>query len=78
MKVPGVLGVLDLRTMILGASSTLVNLEIHLDDNLKTDEIEQVIDKVKHEVGRVVPGYTHVQVEPETPRPPRRPRTKAR
>jgi cation diffusion facilitator family transporter len=77
MKVPGVHGVLDLRTMILGASSTLVNLEIHLDDNLTTDEIEQVIDKVKHEVGRVVPGYTHVQVEPETPELPRRPRAKA-
>lgn len=67
MRVPGVLGVLDLRTMILGASSTLVNLEIHLDDNLTTDEIEKIIDKVKREVGRVVPGYTHVQVEPETP-----------
>jgi len=72
LKVPGVLRVLDLRTMILGASSTLVNLEIHLDDNLTTDEIEQIIDKVKHEVGRVVPGYTHVQVEPETPAKPRR------
>ena len=74
MKVPGVLGVLDLRTMILGAESTLINLEIHLDDNLTTDEIEQVIDKVKREVGRVVPGYTHVQVEPETPSASQRPK----
>lgn len=71
-KVSGVVGVLDLRTMILGAESTLVNLEIHLDDNLTTDEIEKVIDKVKREVGRVVPGYTHVQVEPETPATPRK------
>lgn len=67
LRVPGVLGVLDLRTMILGASSTLINLEVHLQDNLTTDEIELIIDKVKKEVGRVVPGYTHVQVEPETP-----------
>lgn len=66
-KVPGVLDVLDLRTMILGAESTLVNLEVHLDDGLSTDQIEKVIDIVKVEVGRVVPGYTHVQVEPETP-----------
>lgn len=76
MKVPGVLGVLDLRTMILGATSTLVNLEVHLDDGLTTDEIEQVIDKVKREVGRVVPGYTHVQVEPETPAKPRHRKSK--
>ncbi|HKX24108.1 MAG TPA: cation diffusion facilitator family transporter [Candidatus Saccharimonadales bacterium] len=78
MKVPGVLGVLDLRTMILGATSTLVNLEIHLDDGLTTDEIEKVIDKVKREVGRVVPGYTHVQVEPETPVTPRKRKTTGR
>jgi divalent metal cation (Fe/Co/Zn/Cd) transporter len=71
-KVPGVLNVLDLRTMILGAESTLVNLEIHLDDGLTTDQIEKVIDKVKAEVGRTVPGYTHVQVEPETPKPTKR------
>lgn len=76
MKVPGVLNVLDLRTMILGATSTLINLEIHLDDNLTTDQIEQVIDKVKREVGRVVPGYTHVQVEPETPTAPRKRKAK--
>lgn len=78
MKVPGVLGVLDLRTMILGASSTLVNIEIHIKDGLTTDEIEVIIDKVKDEVGRAVPGYTHVQVEPETPdavaTKPRRPK----
>lgn len=74
IKVPGVLGVLDLRTMILGANSTLVNLEVHLDDSLTTDEIEKIIDKVKREVGRVVPGYTHVQVEPETPGAKRKPR----
>ena len=67
LKVPGVLGVLDLRTMILGANSTLVNLDVHLADDLTTDEIEVIIDKVKNEVGRAVPGYTHVQVEPETP-----------
>lgn len=76
MKVPGILGVLDLRTMILGASSTLVNIEVHLDDGLTTDEIEKVIDKVKREVGRVVPGYTHVQVEPETPATPRKRKAK--
>ncbi len=72
LKIPGVLNVLDLRTMILGASSTLINIEVHLDDNLTTDEIETIIDKIKAEVGRAVPGYTHVQVEPETPHTPKK------
>lgn len=66
-SVPRVRKVLDLRTMMLGSDNLLINLELHFEDNMVTDEIESTIDTVKRKVDRVVPGRTYIQVEPETP-----------
>jgi len=67
MKIPEVQRVLDLRTMMLGPDKVLANIEIHLQDDLTTDEIEKIIDKIKRRVRRDVPIEVHVNVEPETP-----------
>jgi cation diffusion facilitator family transporter len=67
LSVPGVEGVLDLRTMMLGSENLLVNLEVHFHDGLVTDEIEKTIDTIKRKVGHKIPGRTYIQVEPETP-----------
>lgn len=67
LSVPGVESVLDLRTMMLGSENLLVNLEVHFEDGLVTDEIEAAIDVIKRKVGRKVLGRTYIQVEPETP-----------
>lgn len=67
LGVPGVVDILDLRTMMLGSDNLLVNIEIHFKDGLVTDEIEAVIDAVKRKVGTRIPGRTYIQVEPETP-----------
>jgi cation diffusion facilitator family transporter len=64
---PGVKAVLDLRTMMLGSENLLVNLELHFQDGMVTDEIEQTIDAVKRRVGKAIPGRTYIQIEPETP-----------
>jgi divalent metal cation (Fe/Co/Zn/Cd) transporter len=67
MSVKGVRAVLDLRTMYMGSAKLLVIIEVHLDDDLSTDHIEQLIDKIKHTILTKVPHAYHVQVEVETP-----------
>jgi cation diffusion facilitator family transporter len=64
---PGVVAVLDLRTMYLGSGKLLVIIEVHIQDGFDTDHIEKVVDHVKHLVKKNIPDVHHVQVEIETP-----------
>lgn len=66
-KVEGVNDVLDLRTMYLGSEKLLVILEVHIKDELDTDEIEEIVDAVKDTVHKAIPEVHHIQVEVETP-----------
>jgi cation diffusion facilitator family transporter len=61
--------VLDLRTMQVGTDKLLVNMEVHMQDRLTTDELEVLIDKIKKRVLTKVPTIQHIQVELETPEP---------
>lgn len=68
--VTGVMGVkqlLDLRTMYLGSNRLLVNVEVHLDQDLHTAQIERLTDEIKDTLKQQVPVVHHVQVELETP-----------
>lgn len=71
LEVDEVRSVLDIRTMMLGAGSLLVNIEVHLDDTLSTDDIEKVMDEIKDNIRRSVDGRIHINVEPETPPKPK-------
>ena len=64
---PHVLSVLDLRTIFLGSSKMLILVEVHLEDELKTDQIEKVLDRIKAVLAKEVPSAYHIQVEVETP-----------
>lgn len=64
---PMVLNVLGLRTMIIGSDKILVTIDVHLDNNLTTDDIEEDIDEIKAAIRREVPTAHHIQVELETP-----------
>ncbi len=66
-SVHGVNDVLDLRTMYLGSERLLVILEVHIEDDRSTDEIERITDQIKATVSRFVPMVEHIQVEIETP-----------
>ena len=68
-SVPGILSVLDLRTMYIGSGKILVILEVHVADGLVTDQIEEVTDNVKRVVADNIPQAHHIQVEVETPDP---------
>jgi cation diffusion facilitator family transporter len=64
---PNIKKVLGLRTMVMGSDDLLVNLQVHIKDNLSTDEVEQVIDRTKENIRKKIPGRTHITIEPETP-----------
>lgn len=59
--------VLDLRTVYIGPEKLLVNMEVHLQDKLETDEIELLIDKIEAEIKKAVPTASSIQIELETP-----------
>jgi cation diffusion facilitator family transporter len=59
--------VLDLRTMQIGPDRLLVNIELHIEDGLKTEELEELIDKIKERIEEKVSSIRYVQVELETP-----------
>lgn len=63
-----VVKVLDLKTMRLGPEAVLVNMEVHLQDELTTRQIEKVMDVLKRRVKRSVTDISYIQVEVETPR----------
>jgi len=59
--------VLDLKAIVIGSNRLLVNLEIHVRNDLMTEEIEKLIDKIKANIKEKVPSVHHIQVELETP-----------
>jgi cation diffusion facilitator family transporter len=67
LSVAQVKNVLDLRTMMMGTNSILINIEVHLKDGLSTDQVEKAVDKVRENIQKKIPGRTHISVEPETP-----------
>ena len=68
-SVKNVISVLDLKTMNMGINRILTNVEVHVDENLKTKDIEKLIDSIKDSVMKDVPEVKHIQVEIETPEP---------
>ena len=64
---PAVREVLDLKTMVVGPDKILVNLEVHLQDDMDTDAIEVVMDEIKHSLRSHLPQIVHIQIELETP-----------
>ena len=49
-EVPEVQHVLGMRTMMLSSDKLLVNIEVHLRDRLTTDQIEDVVERVKKSI----------------------------
>lgn len=59
--------VLDLKTLHVGSEKLLVNLEVHMKNNLDTDRIELLMDEIKEKIQQEVPSVKYIQVELETP-----------
>jgi cation diffusion facilitator family transporter len=54
-----------LLTMQLSPHEILVNMDVHLDDGLTTDEAEAVIDVIEAAIQEEVPGATRIFIELE-------------
>lgn len=67
LAVDEVAKVLDLKTLHVGSEKLLVNLEVNMNNNLNTDELEHLMDKVKESIQIQVPSVKYIQVELETP-----------
>lgn len=59
--------VLDLKTMNIGLNKILVNAEVNVNPNLKTLQIEKLMDNIKEKVQKANPEVVHIQIELETP-----------
>jgi len=68
LTLDGVEAILDLRTMYLGSERLLVNMELDIADNLKTNQIEHLMDTIKAEIKTKIPSVRHIQIEVETPK----------
>lgn len=67
LNVDEVTNVLNIKTLHVGSEKLLVNLDVHMDADLTTRELEKLIDKIKKEVREEVPTVKFLQIELETP-----------
>lgn len=66
LKVPEVRRITDMKTLHLGHEKLLVSLEVSMEGNLKTKELEGLIDKIEKRIREVVPTAKYVLVELES------------
>ena len=59
--------IVRLLTMHLGPDSVLVNAEIHVVDRMNTDQIEDLISRITHEIGEKMPDVTQTFLELHPP-----------
>lgn len=67
-KIEHINSIQDLKAIHMGPENILINIEVNAKDGLTTDELEQVIDKVKDEIRKDLPSAKHIQVELESGR----------
>jgi len=65
-ELPEVRHIVGMRTMMLGSDKLLVNIDVHLRDGMSTDQIEEVVEKVRETAEQTGDGFTvHVEPDPE-------------
>lgn len=65
-EVPEVNQVVALRTLQMGPRNTIVAADINLDDDLVTDQIESVIDRIEERIREILPAAVcYIEAETE-------------
>lgn len=62
-QVKGVKHVSSLRTLYIGSERLLVNMVVVIDQSLKTNTLEQIMERIKVNVKHVEPTVKHILVE---------------
>ena len=65
-SVEGVVGIVELRTLHMGAEFILLNLGVKFQDGLVTRELEAVIDAIEHRVKAAVPEVKRIFIEADS------------
>jgi cation diffusion facilitator family transporter len=60
-EVPEVKHVVGMQTTLVGSDKVLANIDVHLKDGLNTDQVEQVVEKVKEATEQVEGVQVHVE-----------------
>lgn len=60
--------ILRLITMHLGPNSVLMNAEVHLEEGLETDQIEDLLERITQEIRREMPEVRHTFIELHSPK----------
>jgi len=68
LEVEEVEDILGIKTLHIGTEKLLVDLDVHMQSQLGTRELEILIDKIKDKIRQKVPSAKFIQVELETPR----------
>ena len=63
---PEVVKIIELLTMHMDPDDILINMSINLKDELTTDEVEGVIDRLKRDISTQVPQATRIFIECQT------------
>jgi len=58
--------IVELKVTYIGIEQLFVLAEVNLKDNLTTDDIEELNDKIREAIQEKVPEARHVHIEPET------------
>jgi cation diffusion facilitator family transporter len=66
-SVDGVQSVLDIYAFYIGTDKLFAVVEVHVSDELTTDQIEELTDSIKKKIHQSVPTVHRVQIEIETP-----------
>jgi cation diffusion facilitator family transporter len=66
-SVKGVQAVVDVYAFYVGSEKLFAVVEVHVTDEFTTDQIEELIDKIKEKIHRTLPSIHRVQIEIETP-----------
>ena len=65
-RVKDVISIQDLKATHMGSENIMINLEVNANQNLKTEQLEKLIDDVKQEIIKDLPQASHIQVELES------------
>jgi len=66
-SVHGVQSVVDIYAFYIGTDKLFAVVEVHVEDLLTTDHIEELTDKIKAKIHHALPNVHRVQIEIETP-----------
>jgi divalent metal cation (Fe/Co/Zn/Cd) transporter len=65
-RVPEVVEIVEFLTMHLAPDDILVNMDLTLKEDLRTTQVEKVIDRIEEEIRKEVPQARRIFIEVET------------